>query len=169
MLPYHLHTLLSDVCLADGKCPCELLHVSNRTCSGALFFIPAAAGTELYRMSPNKYAPSAHSACSVNNSMVLIRDIYAGASVMRPYYVAGKWQQDPRTGALLNLTLPTVTVEFDSSSRYDWGMGSSRAVGGSINASANLLTNCWGALTTKNAWLGKKYHISGCSAQLPAS
>jgi hypothetical protein len=101
--------------------------------------------------------------------MVLIRDVYAGADIVRPYYVAGKWQRDPSTGVLLNTTLPTTVLQFDSFSDYEWGVGSGRAEGGGLNASANLLSNCWGALTTKDAWLGKKYHISSCTAELPAS
>jgi hypothetical protein len=104
--------------------------------------------------------------CSVNATVVSIRNVYAGAGVSRPYYVAGKQQRDPATGALINITLPTVTIEFDSYSNYDWGWGNSRAQGGNLNASANLMTNCWGALTSKDAWLGKKYHISSCTAEV---
>jgi hypothetical protein len=75
--------------------------------------------------------------------------------------VAGKWQRDPSTGVLLNITVPTVTVEFDSFSNWDWGWGN-----GQLNASSNLLSNCWGALTSKDAWLGKKYHITGCASEV---
>jgi hypothetical protein len=75
--------------------------------------------------------------------------------------VAGKQQRDPKTGALLNVTLPTVAIEFDTYCDYTWGVGN-----GILNASSNLLTNCWGALTKKDAWLGKKYHISSCSAEV---
>jgi hypothetical protein len=103
----------------------------------------------------------AMSACSVNASVVLIRNVYAGASVSAPYYVAGKWQRNQTTGALINLTLPSVTLEFDSFSNYDWGWGN-----GQLNASSNLLNNCWGALTSKNAWLSKKYHMSGCASEV---
>jgi hypothetical protein len=92
---------------------------------------------------------------------VLIRNIYAGADVSRPYVVAGKQQRDPQTGALLNISLPVVTVEFDSFSNWDWGFGN-----GVLNASSNLLSNCWGALSSKDAWLGKKYHISTCTSEV---
>jgi hypothetical protein len=92
--------------------------------------------------------------------------VYAGLDVVRPYYVAGKWQRDRATGDLINITLSTVTVEFDSFSNYDWGWGNTKAVGGGLNASANLVNNCWGALTSKDAWLGKKYHISSCTAEV---
>jgi hypothetical protein len=93
-------------------------------------------------------------ACSVNNTVVVIRNVYGGANVSRPYTVAGKWQRDPTTGALLNVSVPTVTTEFDSFSNWDWGWGN-----GQLNATSNLLNNCWGALSSKDAWLGKKYHI----------
>jgi hypothetical protein len=76
--------------------------------------------------------------------------------------VAGQWATDPATGALLNVSLPTVTVEFDSASDYDWGVGTA----GHLNASVNLQNNCWGALTSKAPWLGKKYHISSCTAEV---
>jgi hypothetical protein len=102
----------------------------------------------------------------VNDTVVSIRNVYGGADVSRPYYVAGKWQRDNVTGALINITLPTVTLEFDSYSNYEWGWGNSRALGGNLNASANLLNNCWGALSSKDAWLGKKYHISSCIAEV---
>jgi hypothetical protein len=75
--------------------------------------------------------------------------------------VAGKQQRDPVTGALLYLTLPTVAIEFDTNCDYTWGVGN-----GILNATSNLLTNCWGALTKKDAWLGKKYHISSCSTEV---
>jgi hypothetical protein len=105
-------------------------------------------------------------ACSVNDTVVSIRNVYGGANVSRPYYYAGKWQRDNVTGALINITLPTVTLEFDSYSNYDWGWGNTRALGGNLNATANLLNNCWGALTNKDAWLGKKYHVSSCTAEV---
>jgi hypothetical protein len=76
--------------------------------------------------------------------------------------VAGKWQRDPTTGDLINITLPTVILEFDSLCNWDWGWGN-----GVLNATSNLLNNCWGALSSKDAWmLGKKYHISGCTAEV---
>jgi hypothetical protein len=75
--------------------------------------------------------------------------------------VAGKQQRDSVTGALIYVNLPTITLEFDSFSNYDWGFGN-----GVINASSNLLNNCWGALTSKDAWLGKKYHITSCVAEV---
>jgi hypothetical protein len=75
--------------------------------------------------------------------------------------VAGKQQRDPTTGVLLNISLPTTTLEFDSFSNWDWGWGN-----GVTNATSNLLNNCWGALTSKDAWLGKKYHISSCTAEV---
>jgi hypothetical protein len=100
--------------------------------------------------------------------VVLIRDIYGSAPITRPYYVAGVWQRNTTTGALLNTSLPTVTLEFDSFSDYDWGWGNSRATGGNLNASANLLSNCLGALTTKDAWLRKKYRLAGCTAEVGA-
>jgi hypothetical protein len=98
---------------------------------------------------------------SVNSTVVLIRNAYAGTNVIQPYKIAGKQQRDPVTGAPLNISLPTITLEFDSFSNYDWGFGN-----GITNASSNLLTNCWGALTSKDAWLGKKYHISSCTAEV---
>jgi hypothetical protein len=75
--------------------------------------------------------------------------------------VAGKQQRDPVTGALLYISLPTITLEFDSFSNWDWGWGN-----GVTNATSNLLGNCWGALTSKSAWLGKKYHMSSCMAEV---
>jgi hypothetical protein len=96
--------------------------------------------------------------------VVLIRNAYAGTNVTRPYTIAGKQQRDPVTGALLNISLPTITLEFDSFSSYDWGFGN-----GVTNASSNLLNNCWGALSSKDAWLGKKYHISSCTAEVRAT
>jgi hypothetical protein len=85
--------------------------------------------------------------------------VYGSTSVSVPYLIAGKQQRDPKTGAALNITLPTVAVEFDTSCDYTWGVGN-----GILNASSNLLSNCWGALSKKDAWLGKKYHVSSCSA-----
>jgi hypothetical protein len=102
-----------------------------------------------------------HAACSVNNSVVVIRNVYASADVIRPYTVAGKWQRDKTTGVLLNITLPTTTLEFDSFSNWDWGWGN-----GQLNATSNLLNNCWGALTSKSAWVGKKYRMSSCTAEV---
>jgi hypothetical protein len=75
--------------------------------------------------------------------------------------VAGKQQRDPATGALIYVSTPTITVEFDSFSNWDWGFGN-----GVLNASNNLANNCWGALTSKDGWLGKKYHMSGCTAEV---
>jgi hypothetical protein len=92
---------------------------------------------------------------------VYVRNIYAGTAIQRPYTVAGKQQRDPVTGALLYITLPAIAVEFDSFCNYNWGWGN-----GVLNASSNLLNNCWGALSSKDAWLGKKYHISGCTAEV---
>jgi hypothetical protein len=97
----------------------------------------------------------------VNNSVVILRDVYASDNITRPLLVAGKWQRDTMTGALLNISGPTVTIDFDSFSDYQWGWGN-----GNLNASANLLNNCLGALSTKDAWFSKKYHISGCTAQV---
>jgi hypothetical protein len=90
-----------------------------------------------------------------------MRNVYGSADVSRPYLVAGKWQRDPNTGVLLNISLPTITLEFDSFSNWDWGWGN-----GVLNATSNLLGNCWGALTSKSAWLGKKYHMSSCTAEV---
>jgi hypothetical protein len=87
--------------------------------------------------------------------------VYGSVDVSRPYIVSGKQQRDSKTGALLNISLPTITLEFDSFSNYDWGFGN-----GLLNASGNLVNNCWGALSSKDAWLGKKYHISGCTAEV---
>jgi hypothetical protein len=85
--------------------------------------------------------------------------VYAGEDASTPYKIAGKQQRDPATGELLFLTLPTVVLEFDSNCNYDWCLGN-----GLSNASTNLRSNCWGALTTSNAWLSKKYHATNCSA-----
>jgi hypothetical protein len=92
---------------------------------------------------------------------VYVRNVYTGTAVLRPVMVAGKQQRDPQTGALLYITLPAIAVEFDSFCNYNWGWGN-----GVLNASSNLLNNCWGALSSKDAWLGKKYHISGCTADV---
>jgi hypothetical protein len=102
----------------------------------------------------------------VNNTVVSLRDVCASNNVTRPLYIAGKWQRDNVTGALQNISIPTVMVEFDSFSDYEWGWGNSRSVNGNLNASANLLNNCLGALSTKDAWFSKKYHISGCTAEV---
>jgi hypothetical protein len=99
----------------------------------------------------------------VNNTVVLIRNVYGSADVQKPYTVVGKQQRDPKTGALMYLNISTVTVEFDSFSNYEWGFGN-----GVTNASSNLLNNCWGAVSTKDAWWGKRYHISGCTAEVRA-
>jgi hypothetical protein len=76
-----------------------------------------------------------------------------------PFLQGGKQQRDPKTGALLYVNSTSVAVEFDTNCDYTWGVGT-----GTTNASSNLLNNCYGALTTKDAWLFKKYHASGCSA-----
>jgi hypothetical protein len=87
--------------------------------------------------------------------------VYGSTNVSVPYKIAGVQQYDPSSGAPINLTLPTVAVEFDTYCDYAWGVGN-----GKLNASSNLLTNCWGALTKKDAWLGKKYHVSSCSTEV---
>jgi hypothetical protein len=92
---------------------------------------------------------------------VLLRNVYGGIDVSRPYVVAGKQQRDATTGALIYVSTPTITVEFDSFSNWNWGYGN-----GVLNASSNLLNNCWGALTSKDGWLGKKYHMTGCTAEV---
>jgi hypothetical protein len=102
-----------------------------------------------------------HMSCRVNPTEVSIRNVYGSTSVSVPFMVAGKQQRDPVTGVLLYLTLPTVAIEFDTNCDYTWGVGN-----GILNATSNLLTNCWGALTKKDAWLGKKYHISSCSTEV---
>jgi hypothetical protein len=103
-------------------------------------------------------------ACSVNTTVVLIRNVYGSADVEIPYKVAGKTQRDPITGAPIFINISTVTIEFDSFSNYNWGFGN-----GVTNASSNLLNNCWGALSTKDAWWSKRYHISGCTAEVRAT
>jgi hypothetical protein len=95
---------------------------------------------------------------------VSIRNVYGAADVVRPYIVGGKQQRDPKTGAALTIALPSIILEFDSFSNYQWGFGN-----GVTNATSNLLNNCWGALTSKVPWLGKKYHMSGCTAAVGIS
>jgi hypothetical protein len=54
---------------------------------------------------------------------------------------------------------PSITIEFDYLNRTTWGDSV-------LNADSNLLTNCWGAMTTTAPWLKAKYGMTGCNASV---
>jgi hypothetical protein len=88
--------------------------------------------------------------------LVPLLDLYGTRPLVQPIIVNGTWQKDPVTGALLNQTLPTVSVDFEYLGHVTWGNSV-------LNAYSNLETNCWGALTTVAPWLATKYGMVGCN------
>jgi hypothetical protein len=94
--------------------------------------------------------------CRVMSDLVPLLDMYSTRELVQPVIVNGTWQKDPVTGALLNQTLPTVSIDFEYLGHVTWG----NAV---LNAYSNLESNCWGALTTVAPWLATKYGMVGCN------
>jgi hypothetical protein len=90
------------------------------------------------------------------SGLVPLGDMYGTGAIIQPVIVDGTWQKDPVTGALLNQTLPTVSVDFKYLGHVTWGNSAH-------DAYSELQTNCWGALTTVAPWLATKYGMVGCN------
>jgi hypothetical protein len=88
--------------------------------------------------------------------VIPLLDLASTHGLVLPLIQNGTWQKDPVTGALLNQTLPTVSVDFEYLGHVTWGTDVQ-------NSYSQLQSNCWGALTTVAPWLATKYGMVGCN------